>query len=157
MQNQKSTSSSIQQQVYAVANTDCVFCTIAKNENNQFWVLDLDYGSIFLNFNQSFYGRLLYIPFNHYSTLQEIPTEQYVDYCLELQYVTGAIQNGLKADLINIAMFANKVRHIHWHLIPRYKEDERWGEAPWPNQEKKLSVSELEELKNSIRTSLLNS
>jgi len=154
MQTKKNLDPKIHEQQCAIVDRNCVFCTIAKSEKNDSWITDLEHGSVFLNFNQRFYGRLLYIPFNHYASIQEIPIDQYVDYCLELRLLSGAIQNELKADLINLAMLANKVKHVHWHLIPRYKNDERWGQPPWPNTEKTITQQEITVLKNLIRNSL---
>ncbi|MGY3214575.1 HIT family protein [Mucilaginibacter sp. HD30] len=157
MSNQRASASKPKELLYPVVDTRCAFCTIVKNESNETWVTDMEYGSIFLNYNQSFYGRLLYVPFNHYSTIQEIPVDQYVEYCIELRILGSVLQDEMKAELVNYAMLANKVKHVHWHLIPRYKSDERWGEAPWPNNSKSLDEKEVWILREKIRTSLLKS
>jgi diadenosine tetraphosphate (Ap4A) HIT family hydrolase len=129
----------------------CPFCTIDKNETNLSFIQEFEYGTLFLNYNQSYLGRCLYIPAFHYTSVTEIPSELFSLYYKELHFVAICLEDVLQADLINIAMLGNKIRHIHWHLIPRYKSDENWGFAPWPNQEVTLPTSTMKDLIEKIR------
>lgn len=48
--------------------------------------------------------------------------------------VEAAVRDTLKPDKINLASLGNMVPHLHWHVIPRFKEDKHfpnpiWGEA----------------------------
>lgn len=138
-----------------IAKVGCVFCRIERNESNSSWVLNLEHGSVFLNFNQSFQGRILYIPFNHYESLSDMPREEYVELSFEIEFLASLLKPTLGADLINIAMLGNEVNHIHWHIIPRYRNDGNWGRPPWPNTPVTLSAGEFHLLNEKIRNSII--
>ena len=36
-----------------------------------------------------------------------------------------------RPDKINLASFGNKVRHLHWHVIPRTEDDPHFPEPAW--------------------------
>lgn len=42
-------------------------------------------------------------------------------------------------DKINLAQLGNMVPHLHWHLIPRYKDDTHFPESIWGMQQRKIS------------------
>jgi diadenosine tetraphosphate (Ap4A) HIT family hydrolase len=45
--------------------------------------------------------------------------------------VEQAQRDVLHADKINLAQFGNMVPHLHWHVIPRWKDDSHYPEAIW--------------------------
>lgn len=135
----------------------CAFCTILRNKQNPTWVVDLTYGSIFLNLNQSYWGRCLYVPFEHYRDLSVIDHEDYMNYNHEVLLASNTIRNSVKADLVNIAMLGNKVAHVHWHIIPRFENDPNWGNPPWPNEPNEIGIEKMKTLVEEIRTAFINS
>jgi len=40
----------------------------------------------------------------------------------------------LHPDKINLASLGNQVPHLHWHVIPRFKDDPHWPFAIWGRQ-----------------------
>lgn len=141
--------------IESTSEKNCSFCMLLKSDRNITHVLNLEYGGLYLNYNQSYNGRCLYIPYQHFSNLKDIPKELFINYNQEIYFITNSIQELLEADLVNIAMLSNTVRHIHWHLIPRFKDDENWGFAPWPTKEKRLNETEINILKEKIQTALI--
>jgi diadenosine tetraphosphate (Ap4A) HIT family hydrolase len=135
---------------------NCPFCNIDKSDKNITHVSELEFGSVFLNFNQSYLGRCLYIPEYHFNSLNEISEHLFLNFSKEVNFVARNIQELFNADLVNVAMLSNKVSHIHWHIIPRYTEDENWGFAPWPMNEKILPDSEMKLLREKIKLKLIN-
>lgn len=62
-------------------------------------------------------------------------------------------------DHINVESIGSQVHHLHWQVIPRYREDPRWGGPFWtttleefPHME--LADDERKELISSIRARL---
>ncbi|ENO86195.1 HIT family protein [Thauera linaloolentis] len=43
----------------------------------------------------------------------------------------GALRALLHPDKINLASFGNMVPHLHWHVIPRYRDDRHFPESVW--------------------------
>lgn len=37
----------------------------------------------------------------------------------------------LGPDKVNLASFGNMVPHLHWHLVPRWRDDANFPGAPW--------------------------
>ena len=134
---------------------DCVFCNMERSLANHTWVKDLEFGSLFLNYNQSYKGRCLYIPFDHYDSSNEMDENTYEAFNKEIFFLTKALDATFKPELINIALLGNKIRHTHWHLIPRYLDDPNWGNPPWPAKEKLASKKELLDLRRKIEEILL--
>lgn len=42
-----------------------------------------------------------------------------------------ALRALLHPDKINLASFGNMVPHLHWHVIPRYRDDRHFPESVW--------------------------
>ena len=36
-----------------------------------------------------------------------------------------------RPDKVNLASFGNQVPHVHWHVIPRYRDDPHFPEPAW--------------------------
>lgn len=45
--------------------------------------------------------------------------------------VEEAVRHVMHPDKVNIASLGNMVPHIHWHLIPRYKDDAFFPGSAW--------------------------
>ena len=62
-------------------------------------------------------------------------------------------------DKINLASLGNKTPHIHWHIIPRFKEDphfpnSHWGEKLREGLHQAISETEKNELIKLLNPSL---
>ena len=61
---------------------------------------------------------------------------------------------------MNYASLGNIMRHLHWHLIPRYESDPRWGKPVWTHRaemkETTLEPAEYDAILEAIRASLVN-
>ncbi len=49
----------------------------------------------------------------------------------DLRRAAQAIRLALKPDHMNYESLGNSGPHIHWHIIPRYQNDPRWGQPIW--------------------------
>jgi diadenosine tetraphosphate (Ap4A) HIT family hydrolase len=45
--------------------------------------------------------------------------------------VEAALREVIKPDKINLASLGNKTPHLHWHLIPRFKDDKHFPNSHW--------------------------
>ena len=45
--------------------------------------------------------------------------------------VEQALRDLLRPDKINLASLGNQVPHLHWHVIPRYRDDAHFPDPIW--------------------------
>jgi diadenosine tetraphosphate (Ap4A) HIT family hydrolase len=58
--------------------------------------------------------------------------------------VEKAVRQVMQPDKINIAALGNMVPHIHWHVIPRYKDDAFFPGSAWSLKTQETPISNLE-------------
>ncbi|MBU3580845.1 HIT family protein [Polynucleobacter sp. AP-Capit-er-40B-B4] len=58
--------------------------------------------------------------------------------------VEEAIRHVMHPDKINIAALGNMVPHIHWHVIPRFKDDAFFPGSAWSKRTQETQASTLE-------------
>jgi diadenosine tetraphosphate (Ap4A) HIT family hydrolase len=133
---------------------ECRFCKLLTDDNNETLIATLKYGRLFLNYNQCFAGRVMYIYNKHLGDVSEIDIKNHFAVDKEIVVIAKVIKRIFRADLINVASLGNHVQHLHWHIIPRYKDDPSWGQPPWPHGDKKLTESEQTERCLFIREAL---
>lgn len=136
--------------------TTCPFCkenTPNAHESNLF-IMDFTHGYLVLHNNQSYPGRCLYILNEHHENIWEIPDYVLNDINADLRLIGEVLVDSFDADLINISSLGNKVRHFHFHLIPRSQKDPNWGGPPWPNKEILLSPKQYNERRDKIKHQL---
>ena len=78
--------------------------------------------------------------------------------------VEEAIRHVMHPDKVNIAALGNMVPHIHWHVIPRFRDDAFYPGSAWSKRvqetpeaillERRGSVAELQEAIKAEITSL---
>ena len=63
--------------------------------------------------------------------------------------VEEAIRHVMQPDKVNVAALGNMVPHIHWHVIPRFKDDAFFPGSAWSSraQETKKAVLEARVIK----------
>ena len=137
------------------AEGKCKLCEILDNsEENETFITQLEYGSLFLHWNQCYTGRCLYISNAHIENYPNIDYELFVNLNREMLLICKVIERTFQPDLMNYASLGNVIRHFHYHIIPRYESDPNWGRPPWPSVEKELSKKDYKELIDLIRISL---
>ena len=45
--------------------------------------------------------------------------------------VEAALRDAMRPDKINLASLGNMVPHVHWHVIPRFRDDRHFPAAIW--------------------------
>ena len=77
---------------------------------------------------------------------------------LLLARVAAALQKTVEPARINYACLGNMLRHIHWHVTPRYADDPRKHEPIWlrPEAERRgnMSADRRGEVATRIRQAL---
>ena len=58
--------------------------------------------------------------------------------------VEEAVRHVMHPDKVNIAALGNMVPHIHWHVIPRFKDDAFFPGSAWSKRTQETQVSTLD-------------
>lgn len=58
--------------------------------------------------------------------------------------VEEAVRHVIHPDKVNIAALGNMVPHIHWHVIPRFKDDAFFPGSAWSKKTQETKASTLE-------------
>lgn len=127
---------------------NCTFCNLLMDEKNISRIKTMKYGVLFVNYNQYYKGRLMYVYNKHAHDITEIDEDALIGAEKEILYISKIIKKIYSPDLINVASLGNHVQHLHWHIIPRYKDDITWGNPPWPHDRKIITEHEIIALRN---------
>lgn len=122
----------------------CIFCEIAKKKIPAKIILENDLAMSFLDIKPVNPGHSLVIPKKHYSTIEEISEEDLIAVILMLKKVAKKIKENLNYQGYNLQLNNDKIAgqeigHLHFHIIPRLKND---GLKLWPQGEYKENEAE---------------
>ena len=111
----------------------CPLCKPRPASNHEWdFVAALGASSLYLNRNQTYRGHcLLIFDPRHAARPDELSEPEWASFCADLFRAQGAIMRTVHADHINIEALGNVVPHLHWHIVPRYRNDPRWGAPIW--------------------------
>ncbi|WP_114698195.1 HIT family protein [Polynucleobacter necessarius] len=77
--------------------------------------------------------------------------------------VEEAVRHVMQPDKVNLAALGNMVSHIHWHVIPRFKDDVFFPGSSWSKRTQETSADtlaarrkEAQELPAAIRAVISN-
>lgn len=98
-------------------------------------VCALSVSTLYLSTNQTYRGQcLLILDTRHATRPGEVPAQEWTAFCEDLRRAERTIVRVVHPDHVNIAALGNLVPHLHWHIIPRYRTDPRWGSPIWSTQ-----------------------
>jgi diadenosine tetraphosphate (Ap4A) HIT family hydrolase len=134
-----------------------------RSESNDFWdlVLPLSVSSLYLARNQTYRGQCsLIFDLRHAARPDQLTAAEWAAFCADLFAAQNAVVSVTRPDHINVESLGNVVPHLHWHIIPRYVGDPRWGMPIWTTPlsampDTRLEANDyealLEELRDAVR------
>ncbi|GGB02141.1 HIT family protein [Macrococcus hajekii] len=136
--------------------TDCIFCKIINGDIPAYKVYEDDYTLAFLDISQVAKGHTLVIPKTHSQDLLETDSEVLAHVIKSVQKVAQMIDKSLNPDGINIIQnnraFADQsVFHLHFHIMPRYKDDIDGFGYKWQTHPDTFSQQEMTALTEQIK------
>jgi len=107
---------------------DCLFCKIIRGEVPSQKVYEDEHTFAFLDIRPVNAGHTLVVPKNHSHNIFDITPEDWAATAEAARKIAIAIEKGLDADGVNIAMNNREhagqvIPHPHIHVIPRFKGD----------------------------------
>lgn len=106
---------------------DCIFCKIANGEIPTNSIYEDELFNCILDMGPASKGHTLILPKNHFDDLLSVDEETASKALLVARKIAQAMEN-LGSDGVNLVQnngeaAGQTVRHLHFHLIPRCKDD----------------------------------
>ena len=108
---------------------NCIFCAIAEGEIPSFKVYEDDLVLAYLDINPVSKGHTLVIPKAHTEGLLDTPDETLAAVIARVKKVAAYVKKVLGCGGFNIVQnngetAGQTVRHVHFHIVPRYDGDD---------------------------------
>ena len=119
-------------------------------------ICDLDVSQLILFKEQSHKGRCIVAHKKHVGDMNELTAEERAAYFEDVALVSRAIQKAFNPDKVNYGAYGDTGHHLHFHLCPKYKDDEfEWGGVFLMNPDRKyLSEDEYAQIIAKIKENL---
>jgi diadenosine tetraphosphate (Ap4A) HIT family hydrolase len=144
-----------------IRGVGCPFDTPGRAPPNDYEIVGtLSSSTLYLCSNQTYRGHcVLVLDLRHATRPDELSKQEWISFCGDLHTAESAIAQTLSPDHINVAALGNLVPHLHWHIVPRYRTDPRWGGPIWSANpadmpETRLPDHERSSLVKAIRAAL---
>lgn len=143
------------------AGQGCAF-DAPRADRTESWdlVARLSASSWYLPANQWYrgHGIVVFDP-RHATRLDQLTPEEWLAYAADLQRVVRCVGAVCRPDHFNVESLGNVMPHLHWHVVPRYKDDGRWGQPIWApdvtaQPERRLAADERQRLLEALRAAL---
>lgn len=118
-------------------------------------ICDLETSKVYLFKEQSHKGRVIVAHKKHVSEMTELSAEERAQYFEEVSRVAEVLHKLYHPDKINYGAYGDTGHHLHFHLVPKYKDGYEWGGVFAMNPgEKHLEDAEYAEMIDAIRAEL---
>lgn len=128
---------------------NCVFCAIAANEIPSFRIYEDEVAIAYLDINPFSKGHTLIIPREHSEGIADTPDERLAAVIQRVKNVAVHLKQALPCDGFNILQnngeaAGQTVKHLHFHIVPRYgKEEISFVSKPGDMEELKALAEKL--------------
>ncbi|MHA1727806.1 MAG: HIT family protein [Promethearchaeota archaeon] len=127
---------------------DCIFCKIKNGELHSFKVYEDESVLAFLDLFPFNKGHTVVIPKEHCNNFLVFNDKNIQHFFTVLKKIAINLKNNLKAQGINIlsnnfSVAGQVVEHMHFHIIPRWKND---GIPQLGKKKRRATMEELQEI-----------
>ena len=106
---------------------DCLLCTTIGGkliwENAQLRVIDAD-DALYPGFTRVIWQ-------SHVREITDLRDQDRDAVMRAVWMVERVMRQVLRPDKVNLASLGNMVAHVHWHVIPRFRDDAHFPDAIW--------------------------
>ncbi len=137
-------------------NKGCAYC-FEGPELDEFGIkiCDLPASKLYLFKEQSHKGRVIVAHRKHVSEFVELTDAERDAYFADVGRVARALHKAFHPDKINYGAYGDTGHHLHFHLVPKYRDGYEWGGVFAMNpKEKYLTDAEYAELIEAIKANL---
>ena len=103
----------------------------ARRGQHPGFIMETETGIAVLGDSQFFRGYSLLLCKTPATELHELPRDIKMKYLEEMSLLAQAVYNVTKCHKINYEMLGNQVHHLHFHIFPRYADEENLLQPVW--------------------------
>lgn len=119
-------------------------------------ICDLTDSKLYLFKEQSHKGRVIVAHKKHVSEIVDLTAEERAVFMEDIAKVSNALHKAFNPKKVNYGAYGDTGCHLHFHLVPKYEDDEfEWGGVFQMNPQRvTLSDDEYKELIETIKANL---
>ena len=118
-------------------------------------ICKMDTGFLYVFKEQSHPGRLILAHDKHISEMIELTDEERNAFFADVAKAARAIHKVYRPNKVNYGAYGDTGRHLHFHLVPKYKDAYEWGGVFEMNPGRvKLSEAEYAGMIEKIKANL---
>ncbi|WP_315075079.1 HIT family protein [uncultured Clostridium sp.] len=137
-------------------DSNCSYCSKSSElDTLMIKICDLQVSTVYLFKEQTYRGRCNVVFKEHKSEITDLTEEEAALFINDARKVAKAIHNAFNPDKINYGAFADTMKHLHFHIVPKYEGGPSWGKTFEMNPQKvMLTDDEYQNLINKIKDNL---
>lgn len=114
---------------------------------------ELSMAKVYLFRDQTYYGRCVVACKKHADELFELTDSDRDAFMADVSRVAKAVSGAVGAEKINLGMYGDKVKHVHFHVVPKQVGGPGYGGVfeMSCNPPKHLSEEEYQKIMDEIR------
>lgn len=136
---------------------NCYYCTQSKQlKEMMIEIAPLEVSTLFLVRDQTHRGRCVVAHREHTKEIFDLPKGEFEAFMRDVARAAKAVDEAVKPDKLNYGSFADTNPHLHFHLVPKYKDGCAWGKIfeMAPAEKRYLSEEEYQALVAEIKSHL---
>ena len=116
---------------------------------------ELPMSKVILFKEQSHNGRIIVSCKRHVDDISDLTVEERHQFMDDVSHVAEIIKELFKPDKVNFGAYGDTMHHLHFHLVPKYKDGFEWGGVFQMNPGAvKLTEEEYKELVEMVKAKL---
>lgn len=120
-----------------------------------YFCCEMESSNVYIFKEQSHPGRVIVAHKKHVSEIIELTDEERNQFFKDINTVSNAIHKVFNPDKVNYGAYGDTGHHLHFHLVPKYKDDFEWNGFFLMNPGLKIaSDAECEEIAKKLRAAM---
>ncbi|WJH36691.1 HIT family protein [Paenibacillus aurantius] len=108
---------------------ECIYCSRDERlEKLMIEIMELSVSTLYLFKEQTYFGRCLIALNEHQREIFHLSEATRSLLMADMAKVAGAIEKAFLPDKINYGSYGDTMPHVHFHIVPKYKDMEMWGQ-----------------------------
>jgi len=135
---------------------DCSYCAEgALLDEFGIKICELPMSKVILFKEQSHKGRIIVACKKHVDDITDLSKKDRIAFIEDVNHVAEVMHRLFKPDKINFGAYGDTMHHLHFHLVPKYKDGFEWGGVFAMNPHKtELTNEQYKELVQLIKENL---